>query len=128
MKRPEGLFSKGVSTEKKSHFCCWAALGYLLLNDEEKTRDWIGKAKEFNSDLRIVSLATPQTLEFSGFALPTSHLGRKQTDPDQTDQHRRGRPFRHQKSFSLPVHASESLSWRFGHLWQTAFFVEDCGG
>ena len=51
MKRPEGLFSKGVSTEKKSHFCCWAALGYLLLNDEEKTRDWIGKAKEFKGDL-----------------------------------------------------------------------------
>ena len=34
-----------------------------------------GKAKEFNSDLRIVSLATPQTLEFSGFALPTSSVG-----------------------------------------------------
>lgn len=34
-----------------------------------------GKAKEFNSDLRVVSLATPQTLEFSGFALPTSSVG-----------------------------------------------------
>jgi len=51
LKGSEGLFSKGVSTEKKSHFCCWAALGYLLLNDEEKTRDWIGKAKEFKGDL-----------------------------------------------------------------------------
>ena len=31
--------------------------------------------KEFNSDVNISSLATPQTLEFSGYALPTTSIG-----------------------------------------------------
>ena len=47
----KGFFSKEVSAEKKSHFCCWAALGYLLLNNEEESRDWIGKAKRFDATL-----------------------------------------------------------------------------
>ena len=39
------------------------------------TVDNVGKAKEFNSDINVTSLATPQTLEFTGFALPTSSIG-----------------------------------------------------
>ena len=39
------------------------------------TIDNVGKAKEFNSDINVTSLATPQTLEFTGFALPTSSIG-----------------------------------------------------
>ena len=35
----------------------------------------VAKAKEFNSDVNISSLATPQTLEFSGYALPTTSIG-----------------------------------------------------
>ena len=33
------------------------------------------KAEVFSSDINVSSLATPQTLEFSGFALPTSTTG-----------------------------------------------------
>ena len=33
------------------------------------------KAEVFSSDINVSSLATPQTLEFTGFALPTSTTG-----------------------------------------------------
>ena len=35
----------------------------------------VSKAKVFNSDLNVSALATAQTLEFSGFSLPTSSIG-----------------------------------------------------
>ena len=35
----------------------------------------VSKAKVFNSDINVSALATAQTLEFSGFSLPTSSIG-----------------------------------------------------